>query len=74
MGLHGQIPLYLQRTSLLLPTQNRSPSLLSHVMKYTALSFSSLIPLSYHSYLMYFYLLFCSRLHFIDSWVQFMSQ
>lgn len=29
---------------------------------YTALSFSSLITLSYHSYLMYFYLLCCSHL------------
>lgn len=47
---------------------------LYHVMKHTALSFSSLIFLSYHSYLKYFYLLFCSCLHFIDSWVQFTGQ
>lgn len=59
---------------LLLPTQDRSLSLLSPVMKYPALSFSSLILLSYHSYLMYFYLLFCSHLHFIDSQAQFTSQ
>lgn len=58
----------------LLPAQDHPLSHLSPVTKYTALSFSSLILLSYHSYLMHFHLLFCSCLHFIDSQEQFTSQ